>query len=119
MTTRWLGALLIVAMVIFTLVVYGSLPETIPTHWNVRGEVDGWSSRTWGAWLMPLIAAAMWLLLPLLRKVDPRRRNYDRFNDTFWLIVNLLVVFMAAMHVLSLGAALGWAVDMTRSVMVM
>jgi uncharacterized membrane protein len=24
-----------------TVWLYGSLPEQIPTHWNIRGEVDG------------------------------------------------------------------------------
>lgn len=119
MTRRWIGAVVIAGMVVFTLVVYGSLPDRIPTHWNFRGEVDGWSGRLWGAWLMPLVATGVWLLMPVLRKVDPRRKNYERFDATFILVINILVVFMAALHVLSLGSALGWPVDVTRSLMVM
>lgn len=119
MTKRWVGLVVIAAMLVFTLAVYGSLPDRIATHWNMRGEADGWSSRFWGALLLPLIALATWLFMPLLRRIDPRRRNYERFETTFRLIVNMLIVFMAAMHVLSLGAALGWPVDMTRTILVM
>jgi uncharacterized membrane protein len=119
MTRRWAGAAVIAGMVGFTLVVYGSLPDRIPTHWNLRGEVDGWSGRFWGAWLMPLIGTGLWLFMPVLRKVDPRRENYERFDRTFLLLVNILVVFLAALHVLALGSALGWAVDFARSLMVM
>jgi uncharacterized membrane protein len=119
MTKRWIGPAVIGGMLVFTALVYGELPERIPTHWNLSGEVDGWSGRLWGSLLAPVIAAALWLLLPVLRRVDPRRRNYDRFDPTFWLILNVIVVFMGAMHVLTLGMALGWAIDMTRAILVL
>jgi uncharacterized membrane protein len=118
MTKRWIAPVLVAGMLLFTAVVYGSLPERVPTHWNLRGEVDGWSPRLVGALLAPGIGLALWLLLPLLRRIDPRRAHYERFDPTFWLLVNVIVMFMAAMHVLSLGSALGWPVDMTRSVLV-
>jgi uncharacterized membrane protein len=63
------------------------------------------------------MAVVVWLLLPLLRRVDPRRRNYDRFEPTFWLVVNVIVLFLAVVHVLTLGAALGWGLDMTRALL--
>jgi uncharacterized membrane protein len=118
MTKRWVAPALIGGMLLFTAVVYSSLPEQVPTHWNIHGEVDGWSSRTWGALLAPTIALGLWLLLPVLRRIDPRRAHYERFDATFWLLLNVIVMFMAAMHVLSLGAALGWPVDVTRGVLV-
>jgi uncharacterized membrane protein len=118
MTKRWIAPALIGGMLLFTAVVYSSLPDQVPTHWNIRGEVDGWSSRTTGALLAPLIALGLWLLLPVLRRIDPRRAHYERFDATFWLLLNVIVMFMAAMHVLSLGASLGWPVDVTRGVLV-
>ena len=119
MTKRWIGPVVIGGMLVFTALVYGELPARIPTHWNLSGEVDGWSGRLWGSLLAPVIAAALWLLLPVLRRVDPRRRNYDRFDTTFWLILNVIVVFMGAMHVLTLGMALGWSIDMTRTILIL
>ena len=117
MTRRWLGPVVIGGMLLFTAILYSSLPEQVPTHWNVRGEVDGWSSRRWGALMAPLFALALWLALPVLRRLDPRRRNYDRFDPTFWLIVNVIVLFLGVMHVVSLGSALGWRFDVSRVVL--
>ena len=119
MTKKWIGPVVVAGMLIFTALVYDGLPERIPTHWNLSGEVDGWSGRLWGSLMAPVIAAGLWLLLPVLRRVDPRRVNYDRFDATFWLILNVIVVFMGAMHVLTLGIALGWPVDMTRAILVL
>ena len=115
MSRRWVGAALIGLMVLFSVSVWFDLPDRIPTHWNFRWEVDGYSGGAWGAFSAPCVALAIWLLMPLLRRLDPRRANYERFEETFYTIVNLLVLFMAVMHVLTLGSALGWPIDMSRA----
>ena len=60
---KWIPAILILAAVIATIAVYPRLPEQVPTHWSISGEVNGWSSRLFGAWMMPLIMAVVWLFM--------------------------------------------------------
>lgn len=45
MKTRWAAPLLLAAMWASALAVYPRLPERIPIHWNLQGEVDGWGGR--------------------------------------------------------------------------
>lgn len=116
MTRKWIGPVLIVLALVGTLFVFGRLPEEVPTHWNWQGEVDDTTPKWPGAFLAPLIAAGLWVLLPVLRRVDPRRRNYERFDETFWLLLNLLTVGMLLLHVATLAASLGAEFDMTRAV---
>lgn len=118
MTRRWLGPVVLLLAFVFALVVYPSLPERVPTHWNFQGEADGWMSKWPGALLLPLEGLAAWLLVVGLRRIDPRRSHYERFNETFWLILNVLGFFFAAFTVISLGAALGWPMNISRLVMV-
>jgi uncharacterized membrane protein len=40
--------LFIVAAVGVAAFLYPSLPDAVPSHWNVRGEVDGYLSKPWG-----------------------------------------------------------------------
>ena len=49
--------LLLLILVLFALGIYfyPRLPERVPSHWNVRGEVDGYSSRFFGAFGLPLL----------------------------------------------------------------
>ncbi|HKJ93108.1 MAG TPA: SdpI family protein [Longimicrobiales bacterium] len=117
MTRRWVGPLFLAASLVFAAVVYASLPVRIPTHWNMRGQVDGWMPRWPGAFLLPVVGVAAWLLLVGLRRVDPRRSHYERFNETYWIFLNVLSVYFALFTVLSLGVALGWPIDMTRAVL--
>jgi len=118
MTKRWVGLPVIAGMLVFSAAVFTRLPDTVATHWSMSGEADGFSSRALGAVLAPGIAFALWLLLPLLRRVDPRQTNYERFDGTFWLVLNVLIVFMGAIHVMSLGAALGWPINVSRAMLV-
>ena len=37
------------------LILWNQLPEQIPTHWNASGEIDGWSSKPFAVFGLPLI----------------------------------------------------------------
>lgn len=119
MSRKYLGPTMVGLVLAFTVAVYGSLPERIPTHFNIRGEADSWSSRPVGAFLLPGIMLGIWLLMNVLRRVDPRRDNYERFDDTFRLLVNGIILFMGALHVLVLGAALGWPIAFPTALVVL
>ena len=116
MNRRWLGPVLIASMVALALAVYGRLPAQIPTHFDLAGNPDDWTDRFPGAFLMPAITAGVYLLLFALRRIDPRRDHYERFEETYWIILNVIALVMAAFHVLMLGLALGWPIDMGRAV---
>jgi uncharacterized membrane protein len=116
MKRLWLGWLVVAALWAGTAAVFPRLPETLPTHWNLAGEADGWSPKMPGAFLLPLIATSVLVLLPVLRRADPRRGNLERFGE-FGLVLNLTVLFMALVHALSLAAAVGVAVDVTGVVL--
>ena len=49
-----LAATLVVVLLVLTGVFYAQAPDTVPSHFNILGEVDGWSGK--GIyWLMPAI----------------------------------------------------------------
>jgi uncharacterized membrane protein len=119
MKWKFLGPVIVGGMMLFSLAVWGMLPEQVPSHWNFRGEVDGWMARDQAVLFLPGIALALWLFLPMLRKLDPRRENYERFEETFWIFINVIVLFMAIIHVLTLGMGLGWPIDVGRAILVL
>lgn len=116
MRSRWLGAAVLAAMWAFALAVFGRLPARVPTHWNLQGEVDGWMARFPGGVMAPLIATGVYALLLAMPLIDPRKRNVERFGADRLLIANLLLLFFALLEVLTLGAALGWPVDVSSGI---
>jgi uncharacterized membrane protein len=118
-TRKFVGPVLVGAMALFSLAVYPLLPEQIPVHWGLSGDVDGWTAKWPGAFMAPALALGIWLLLQVLPKVDPRRRNYERFQETYWVLVNVIIGFIGLVHVLSLGTALGWPIAVPRVILVL
>jgi uncharacterized membrane protein len=116
MKSRWLGPAVVAAMWVFVAAVYGRLPDEIPSHWNLRGEVDDWMQKPWGALVHAFIATVMLGTLWILPRIDPRRANVEHSADDRRLLINLLIVFFAAVQVLTLGEALGWPVDVGRAI---
>ena len=116
MRNRWIAPLLVAAMWAFALAVYPRLPDRIPTHWNLRGEADGWGGPG-AAFLFPAIGTGTWLLMMVLPRIDPRRANWEKFRDEVRLLVGVLVLFFAWIEAVALGAALGWKLDTGRAVM--
>ena len=104
-----ISLVLIAATVAFTAVIYGRLPDRVATHFGVNGP-DAWSSRAAGAWLVPAIAVGIFVLLQLLPRIDPRRANYAKFQDTYDTVVLAVVAVMVMTQIGILGSALGWPV---------
>jgi uncharacterized membrane protein len=113
---KWIPPVLIIAAVALSIAYYPRLPESMPTHWSVSGEPNGYSSRLWGAWLVPLIMALIWLMLRAIPHIDPRRANYEKFQGMYDALVILILAFMLLMHVIVLMAATGTPVRMDRIV---
>jgi uncharacterized membrane protein len=111
MSKRLLGLGFIVASVLFSLAVYAKLPDQVATHFGPTGEPDGWSSRSFAAFGLPLLSFFMFSLLSALPKIMPRRENYERFSGTYWTIITVIIGFMSATHVVILGISLGWPID--------
>ena len=97
----WVLALLPLAA---TAVLYRRLPEQIPGQWGLDGSVRYDPKATiWGiALLSPLFA----FLIPLMARVDPRRKNYQKFSGTYQGFLVVLMLFLAAMNGIILSESL-------------
>lgn len=74
---KWL--LLITSIVILMpmvvgLILWNSMPERVPMHWNFSGEVDGWGSRTALVFVMPLVMLGFQWLCILGTFLDPKNK---------------------------------------------
>jgi uncharacterized membrane protein len=111
---KWLAPLLIIATVAFSIAMYSHLPNEMAVHWDLHGNVNGYGSRAEGAFILPALMIVVWLAMRGLPLIDPRRANYEKFADTYDLLVNSFVALLAVMQLALLGVALGWPVSMNR-----
>src|SRR6266540_1571410 len=114
MRNRWLGLVIAAVALAVSVWAWPRLPARVPTHWNVHGVPDGYSSRLAAALIVPPIVVAMNGLFRILPRLDPRRVNYAKFQDTYWLIANAVALFLLGKHVLVMVNGLGYPVAMSR-----
>lgn len=87
---------------------YSSLPERIPVHWNVYNRVDRWETKSLiSVFQMPLATLGMALLFWGLPRLDPLKRSYARFRSAYYVIVDVTVALMAFLYGVILYASFG------------
>ena len=99
---------LVLAATIAGLSLWNRFPDQMASHWNVNDQVDGYMSRFWGVFLMPVLTLGMFLLFLLIPNIDPLKANIAQFRDAFNLFIVLIVAFMVYIHALTLLWSLGY-----------
>lgn len=96
-----------------TLLIYGSLPSEIPSHWNIKGEIDAYSSKLFSL-LTAFLPLGILLLMTYLPLVDPKRAHYLQHHRAYAMIRMALVAFFLLLHWIIIFSALGYALSMAR-----
>jgi uncharacterized membrane protein len=86
---------------------YPSLPEQIPTHWNLEGEVDDYTAKPWGVLIMPLSAVFVFVIMKLIPVISPKGFRTDQFTGVLNIFMVTLVGFMSGVALLVLLEASG------------
>jgi uncharacterized membrane protein len=116
MRSRWLAPVIAALLLAFGIAVSPHLSPHLASHWDLNGHVNGTMPKLTAVLLGPAIVLALWLLALALPRIDPLGAAYVEFRPTYWLIMNTIEVYLAAVFVLMLGRGLGWNVDMARLV---
>lgn len=111
--------------------VYPTLPNTIPTHFNYKGEADAWNEKS-AIFLSPAIMAIVSLIvygvMRNIKKIDPKKYNVkdDGIYSTFALItvgflstISLIIIYASSNNTITISklllptiglffSALGW-----------
>ncbi len=90
------------------------MPEQMASHWNAAGEVEGYMSKNYGLFLMPIISIAIVLLFVLVIRIDPLKKNIKKFMGYYEGLVLAIVLFLFYIYLLSIFANLGYEFDMMR-----
>ncbi len=103
--------IIIVLQLFFSLVIAVHLPADvkIPTHWNMKGEIDGYSSKWVGILLFPIMNLLILGMLRFMPIFSVRYKNSaDRFEKVIPNFTLILVGFFALIHIFTLLVAIGF-----------
>jgi len=99
--------LLVIVSLLISFYFAPKLPSSIPSHWNYRGEVDGYMAKSWGIFLIPAFLFILFLLFLILPKADPLKANVEKFRKYFDGFIIVLFLFFIAIHLQTILWVLG------------
>lgn len=91
------------------------LPDKLATHWNIAGMVDGFSSKSIGLFLLPLIALVLSVLLLWLPSIDPKKENIKLFEPAYHRFVVVFILFLFFIFILSILWNLQWSFSFNQA----
>jgi uncharacterized membrane protein len=109
--------IIILATLVAGMALYDRLPERVPSHWDIHGNINGHATRTRVIFLFPAIMTGMMLLFAVLPVISPRRFEVDRFRSTYLYIMVLMVAAFGYFHVVVLLMASSPKAPVTRAIM--
>ena len=98
---KWIiSSVLIFLPTLFGLIVWDKLPESMPIHWGVNGEADGFSSPLVVVLVMPLILLVLhWLGLFLTRKDNKENGQSKKIvGMVYWIVPLVSLVACGVMY---------------------
>ncbi len=81
---------------------YPQMSDRVASHWNIRGEVDGYMSKFWGLFLMPIISIGMLIMFIFIPKIDPLKKNIEKFRKYFDRFILLIIIFLFYIYLLTI-----------------
>jgi len=93
---------------------YPQMPETVASHWDINGEVNGYMSKFWGLFLMPIISLAIFLFFLAIPKIDPLKPNIEKFRKYFDAFIVVFLLFFLYVHLLTVVWNLGVRFNMAQ-----
>ncbi len=87
------------------LILWDRLPDVMPTHWGVNGEVDGYSDKGFVVFGMPAMLLAMQLFAIFITSLDKRSRTQNKkvFSLIFFIVPFVSLYVFAIMYSWVLG----------------
>lgn len=73
---------------------YNQLPNQIPIHWNIAGEIDGYASKAIFVFLLPVLMCGVQLLSLFMMSADPKYKNYSAkmARIVIWIIPFITII---------------------------
>ena len=91
--------------ILIGLILWGKLPDQIPIHWDINGNVDDYGTKAQAVFLMPLVLLAIHWVCAVVTSLDPKKKNIS--DKAFALVLWLIPIISLVCNSMAFAAALG------------
>jgi uncharacterized membrane protein len=100
-------AVIVAAAFAITALAYPALPDTIPLHWNLAGEVDHTGPKFPGVLILPAVLLLVAITLEAVPRISPRGFELDAASRGFRAIKLVTLLSLLVLHAVTLAASAG------------
>ncbi len=103
--TILITAFLTILPMVAGLILWNRLPEQLTTHWNLSCEADGWSSKGFVVFGLPLIMLALYGICVMATGFDHKNKNQSGkvFTLVLWIMPVISIMSCAMVYLDALG----------------
>lgn len=91
--------------VIYLIVNWNLLPESMPIHFDAKGNPNGYGSRL----VYVFMPIGLYFLMLVLPKIDPRKANYAVFEGSYYKIRLIMAIFFGLINAMVIWSVLNEA----------
>ena len=103
-----ISIIIIILSLVFGAIVYDKMPAQMASHWGTNDQVDGYTGKFWGVFMMPILSVGMLALFLIVPYLDPLKENIADFRDVFNSFILMFVFFLGYVWALTIFWNLGF-----------
>jgi len=96
------------------IIAYPFMPDVMASHWGFSGEANGYMPKIWALFLVPVISVGLALLFLLIPRIDPLRKNIEKFMDAYEQFIIVILIFLLYISLLAILWNLRYRFDITQ-----
>ncbi len=90
------------------------LPEQMATHWNSKGDADGFMGKTAGIVFLPVLCIIFLFMHRIIPLADPKKFAKGALSKYFHLMFIVLMLFMYVIYLYGLLYNIGYQIDISK-----
>jgi uncharacterized membrane protein len=94
--------IIIAASFLYAFYFYRELPTVMVSHWGTMGEPNGYSSKSFALFFMPILSIVLYLVFLILPHTDPYRKNFREFEKYFNQFIVIIFSFLLYIYLLTI-----------------
>lgn len=116
-TTLIIISILILLPMLIGILLWNQLPEKMATHFGMNGQADGYSSKAFVVFGLPILMFVLQMFCAFVTSHDPKQKNISPKVFTFilWIIPVVSIVVNSLVYLVNLGKS----VNVTFIVLIM
>ena len=83
---------------IYLALIWKSLPDIVPTHFNVEGDPNDWSNKTTLIYITSGVTIGIYLLMLIIPFIDPKKK-IEQMGNKYYNLRFILTLFMSILAI--------------------